>query len=99
MSSLIFSELNLIFLDFTVHQDSYVIKYNQITIAYEIKDTERYIHRKEEDEKYNIILVNRRHKNESVKMKRKVEDNLLRNIKKMIKDKELVSNYKILYDM
>ena len=66
--------------------------------VYEIEDTERHIHRKEENEKYNIILVNKRHENESIKMKRKIKKNLLRNIKKMIKDKELVSNYKILYD-
>ena len=32
-------------------------------------------------------------------MKREVKDNLLRDIKKMIKDKELVSNHKILYDI
>ena len=32
-------------------------------------------------------------------MKRKTEDNLLRDIKKMIKDKEFISNYKILRDI
>ena len=32
-------------------------------------------------------------------MKRETEDNLLRDLKKIIKDKELVSNYKILYNV
>ena len=62
---------------------------------YEIKDIERHTHYKKENKKYNIILVNKRHENESVKMKHKVKNNLLRDLKKMIKDKKLISNYKI----
>lgn len=66
--------------------------------AREIEDTERHNHRKEEDEKYSTILVNKRHENELIKMKRKIENNLLRDIKKMIEDKELTSDHKILRD-
>jgi hypothetical protein len=69
---------------------------NQITTGREIEDTERHTHRKGEDEKYSTILVNRRLEDESVKMKREAEDNLLRDIEKMIKDKELVSDHKVL---
>jgi hypothetical protein len=54
---------------------------------------ERY---RNKDEKYSTILVNRRHEDESVKMKREAEDNLLRDIEKMIEDKELTSDQKIL---
>ena len=95
----IFSELNLPFWDFAAHQDSYTLKCNQITTVREIEDTERHTHCKEEDERYSTILVNRRHEDESVKMKREAEDNLLRGIGKMIEDKELVSDHKILRGM
>ena len=61
-------------------------------IARNVEDTERHIHRKEEDEKYNIILTNRSRKNELRRTKRETENNELRNIKKMIKDKELISD-------
>lgn len=46
MFTLIFSKLNLPFLNFIAHEDSYTRKRNQITITRKIKDTERYIYRK-----------------------------------------------------
>ena len=95
----IFSELNLPLQDFAAHQDSYTLKCNQITTAREIKDIEWYTHCKEEDERYSTILINRRHEDELVKMKYKAKDNLLRDIEKMIEDKELISDYKILRGM
>jgi hypothetical protein len=61
-------------------------------IARDIKDAERHIHRKEEDKKYSIILTNRRRENELRKTEREAEDNELRDIRKRIKDKELVSD-------
>ena len=63
-------------------------------IARDVKDIEWYIYRKEEDKKYSIILVNRSCKNELKRTKSKTKNNELRNIKKMIKDKELVSDQK-----
>jgi hypothetical protein len=98
MPSSNFSKLNLSFLGFAVYQDSYALKCNQITTAREIEDTERHTHHKGEDEKYNNILVNRRHEDELMKLKRKAEDNLLKDIKKMIEDEELVSDHKSLQD-
>lgn len=94
MPSSIFSELNLLFLDFVAYQDSYVIKYNQITTAREIKDTEWHTYHKEKDEKYSIMLINRRYKDELVKMKCEAKDNLLRDIKKIIKDKKFCVIYR-----
>jgi hypothetical protein len=61
-------------------------------IARDIKDAERHIYRKEEDEKYSIILTNRRYKDELRKTEREAKDNELRDIRKRIEDKELVSN-------
>ena len=89
MSFSIFFELNLFFLGFITHQDSYVLKCNQITIVREIKDTERHIHRKEEDEKYSTILVNRRHENESVKINVKLRTIYWETLKKWLKIKNL----------
>jgi hypothetical protein len=64
--------------------------------ARKIKGTEYYTYFKEEDDKYNNILINRRHKDELVRLKHKAKNNLLKNIKKVIKDRELVSDYKSL---
>jgi hypothetical protein len=96
MFSSMFSKLNLPFLDLVVQEDSYALKLNQITTAREIKDIERHTHHKGEDEKYNTILANRRYEDELVGMKYEAKDNLLRDIKKMIKDKELVNDHKTL---
>ena len=60
-------------------------------ITRDVEDIERQIHRKRENKKYNIILVNRSRKNELRRTKHNIEDNKLRVIKKMIKDKELVT--------
>jgi hypothetical protein len=68
----------------------------KITTAREIEDTERHTNRKGEDEKYNITLAKRRREDESMRMKRETEDNLLREIEKMIEDKELASDHKTL---
>jgi hypothetical protein len=43
----------------------------------EIKDAEQLFCREEEDEKYNIILTNRRQMNELMRMKREVKNNEL----------------------
>jgi hypothetical protein len=88
------SELSL--LDFAAQEESYALKCNQITTTREIEDTKRHTHRKGEDEKYNTILSNRRYEDESVKLKREAEDNLLRDIEKMIEYRELASDHKLL---
>ena len=63
-------------------------------IARNVKDIERHIHRKGEDEKYSIVLVKRNREDELMKTKREAEDNELRDITKTIKDKELVNDQK-----
>lgn len=86
------SESGLSLIDFAAQRDYYTLKHKQIMIARDIEDTERHIHRKEEDEKYSIILVNRSREGELRRTKRKTENNELRDIEKMIEDKELVSD-------
>jgi hypothetical protein len=81
-------------MDFAAQRDYYALKRKQIMIARDVEDTERHIHRKEEDEKYSIILANRRREDELRKTKREAEDNELRNIGKRIEDNELVSDQK-----
>jgi hypothetical protein len=61
-------------------------------ITRDVKDIEQHIYYKEEDKKYNIVLTNRSCKDELRKMKRKAKNNELKDIKKMIKDKELISD-------
>lgn len=83
-------------LDFVAQGDSHALKLEQVRTAREIEDTERHTHRKEEDEKYNIILANRRREDELRRTKRGAEVDLLRKIEKMIEDKELASDHKTL---
>jgi Protein kinase domain len=90
------SESKLSLLDFAAQEESYALKREKITTAREIEDTERHTNRKGEDEKYNITLAKRRREDESMRMKRETEDNLLREIEKMIEDKELASDHKTL---
>lgn len=87
-------KLGLSLIDFAAQRDYYILKYKQIMIVYNIKDIERYIYYKGEDKKYNIILINKSYKNKLKRTKREIENNELRDIKKMIKDKELISNQK-----
>jgi hypothetical protein len=42
------------------------------------REIKRHTYRKEEDEKYNTILANRRHEDELVKMKREAEDKYMK---------------------
>jgi hypothetical protein len=56
MHFLPFSELSL--MELAAQGDSYALKREQIMTGREIEDTERYIRREEEDEKYDIILTN-----------------------------------------
>jgi hypothetical protein len=86
------SESGLSLMDFTAQRDYYALKRKQIMIARDVEDTERHIHRKGEDEKYSIVLDNRSREDELRKTKRKAEDNELKDIEKMIEDKELVSD-------
>jgi hypothetical protein len=79
-------------MDFTAQRDYYALKRKQIMIARDVEDTERHIHRKGEDEKYSIVLANRSREDELRKTKREAEDNELKDIEKMIEDKELVSD-------
>jgi hypothetical protein len=81
-------------MDFAAQRDYYTLKRKQIIITRDVKDTERHIYRKEEDEKYSIILANRRREDELRKTEREAEDNELRDIGKRIEDKELVSDQK-----
>ena len=82
-------------MDFAAQRDYYALKHKQIMIARDVEDTEWHIYRKGEDEKYSIILANRSCKNELRRTKRKTENNELRDIEKMIEDKELVSDQKL----
>ena len=87
MYFLLLLESELFFMNFIVQKNYYILKHKQIIIVRDVKDTERHIHYKKENEKYNTILVNRSRKNELRRTKRKVKNNELRNIKKMIEDK------------
>lgn len=82
-------------MEFAAQRDSYAFKREQVMTGRKIEDIERYVHREEEDEKYNIILTNRRREDEVMRTKRKAEDNELWNTEKMIKDEELVSDKKL----
>jgi hypothetical protein len=66
----------------------------RVMVARDVEDTERHIYRKAEDEKYSIIIANRRREDELRKTEREAEDNELRDIRKRIEDKELVSDHK-----
>jgi hypothetical protein len=79
-------------MNITAQKDYYALKHKQIIIARNIKDIERQIHRKEEDKKYSTVLANRSRKDEVRRTKHKAKNNELRDIKKMIKDKERVSD-------
>ena len=94
MYFLLFLKSELFLINFIIQRNYYILKHKQIMIAHNVKDTERHIHRKKENEKYSIILVNKSHENEQRKTKHKTKNNELRDIKKMIKDKKLVSNQK-----
>ena len=78
-------------MDFAAQRDYYALKRKQIMIARDVEDIERQIHRKREDEEYNIVLANRSREDELRRTKRDAEDNELRVIEKMIEDKELVT--------
>jgi hypothetical protein len=93
MTFSLFSESKLSLLGFAAQEESYALKREQITTAREMEDTERHTHRKGEDEKCNIILANRKREDETMRMKRKAEDNQLRETEKMIEDKELASGH------
>lgn len=67
-------------MDFAAQRDYYTLKHKQIMIARDVEDTEQHIHRKGEDELRRT--------------KREAENNELRDIEKMIEDKELVSDQK-----
>lgn len=81
-------------MEFAAQRDSYALKREQIMTGREIEDTERYVRHEEEDERYNIILTNRRREDELMRTKRKAEDNELWNTEKVIEDEELVSDHK-----
>ena len=61
-------------------------------IARDVEDTDRHIHHKEENEKYSIVLANKNREDKLRRTKRKAENNEMRDIEKMIKDKELISD-------
>jgi hypothetical protein len=67
-------------MDFTVQRDPFAFKCNQIINAHGIENTERHIRYKGENEKYNIVLIIRRHKDELMRMKRENKDNQLINV-------------------
>lgn len=90
----LFSESELSLMNFAAQRDYYTFKHKQIMIACNIEDTERHIYRKEENEKYSIILANRSHENELRRTKCEAENNELKDIEKMIEDKELISDQK-----
>ncbi len=50
--------------DFTAHEESYTLKLAQIMATREFEDTERHLHREEEDEMYNATLKNGRREDE-----------------------------------
>jgi hypothetical protein len=81
-------------MNFAAQRDYYTLKRKQIMIAREVENTERHIYRKEENEKYNIVLANRRREDELRRTKHEAENNELKDIEKMIEDKKLVSYQK-----
>jgi hypothetical protein len=80
--------------EFAAYEESYALKLEQIMTARKIEDTERIFCREDEDEKYNIILNNRRREDQLIRAKRKTEDNEVWDAEKMIEDEELVSGQK-----
>jgi hypothetical protein len=94
MNFSLLSESGSFLMDFAAQRDYYTLKRKQIMIAREVENTERHIYRKGEDEKYSIVLANRRREDELRRTKHEAEDNELRDIEKMIEDKELVSYQK-----
>ena len=85
-----FTQLRLT--EFAAHGESYALKLEQIMTARKIEDTERYLHRDKEDEKYNIILTDRRREDELIRAKRNAEDIEMWNTENLIEDEELVSD-------
>ena len=94
MDFLLLLELGLSLIDFIIQRNYNILKYKKIIIACDVDDIEQHIHRKEENKKYSIILVNKSCKNKLRRTKCKTKNDELKNIKKMIKDKELVNDQK-----